>query len=140
MHCPSRSGLGLQERQMARMKSAKTKILSVFALGLCSALAFSSAEQASAQANSTCVYYRDISSLNPVDNKTALITTTRRQKYIVTFRNLCLVRQQGEFFVLDRFQLGTCVDHGDVFQSGGVAAPCTVESIAPAPNEVSLNR
>jgi len=92
-----------------------------------------SVEGASAQSGSACVYYRDISSLNNVDNRTALITTTRRAKYLVTFRNLCTVRQHGDFFIFDRFQLGTCVDHGDVFQASGIAAPCTVESISPAP-------
>ena len=113
---------------MARMTS-----ISVFALSLLSAIAVSGLDKASAQSNSACLYYRDISSINPVGDDTAIITDTRRNKYEVTFLSVCQVRQQGEFFVFDRFQLGTCVDQGDVFSSGGAAAPCHVESISALP-------
>lgn len=113
---------------MTRMKST-----SVFALGLFSLLAISGLDKASAQDNSACVYYRDISSINPVGDNTAIITDTRRNKYEVTFLSVCQVRQHGEFFVLDRFQTGTCVDQGDVFSSGGVAAPCHVASVSLLP-------
>ena len=115
---------------MARMKS-----ISILAIGLFSMLAVSGLDKASAQADSTCVFYRDISSINPVDDKTAVITTTRRDTYVVTFLNLCQVKQHGEFFIMDRFQLGTCVDQGDVFNTGGAAAPCQVESVSLAPDQ-----
>ncbi len=112
---------------------ARKKSISVFALGLFSLLAFSGLDKASAQSESTCVYYRDISSINPVGDNTAIIIDTRRNKYEVTFLSICQVKQHGEFFVFDRFQLGTCVDRGDVFSSGGVAAPCHVESVSLLP-------
>jgi hypothetical protein len=119
---------------------ARMKLIGVAALALFSMLAVSSADQASAQSDSTCVYYRDIGSMNAVDNETALITTTRREKYLVTFGNICTARQHGEFFILDRFKLGICVDAGDVFPTGGASAPCRVESISRAPVKVSLDQ
>jgi hypothetical protein len=120
--------VGRQERSMAGIKS-----ISVFALGLFSLLAISGLDKASAQSNSACLYYRDISSINPVGDNTAIIIDTRRNKYEVTFLSVCQVKQHAEFFVFDRFQLGTCVDQGDVFSSGGAAAPCHVESISLLP-------
>ena len=109
--------------------------ISVLALSLFSLMAISGLDQASAQSNSACLYYRDISSINPVGDDTAIIIDTRRNKYEVTFLSVCQVKQQGEFFVFDRFQLGTCVDQGDVFSSGGAAAPCHVASISMLPEE-----
>ena len=107
--------------------------ISVLALALVSLLAISNLDKASAQSNSACLYYRDISSIDPVGDDTAIIIDTRRNKYEVKFLSVCQVKQQGEFFVFDRFQLGTCVDQGDVFSSGGAAAPCHVESISLLP-------
>ena len=115
---------------MARMTS-----VSVLALGLISLMAISGLDQASAQSNSACLYYRDISSINPVGDNTAIIIDTRRNRYEVTFLSVCTVKQHAEFFVFDRFQLGTCVDQGDVFSSGGAAAPCHVASITALPEE-----
>jgi len=116
------------------------KSLSVFAFSLFSVLAFSSADQASAQSNSTCVYYRDIQSMKHIDTESMLITTKGREKYVVTFGNICTAGQHAEPFTLDRFQLGTCVDAGDVFSTGGASAPCRVESVSRAPDQVSLNQ
>ncbi|MGY9105789.1 MAG: hypothetical protein ACKVG0_04535, partial [Alphaproteobacteria bacterium] len=95
---------------------------------------------ASAQSNSACVYYRDIRSLNLTDEGAGLLTTTRNEKYLVTFRNFCRVRQQGESFVLYQPWLGTCIDHGDALSSGGSAAPCIVESVSLAPDELALDQ
>ncbi len=112
---------------------ARMILIGVIALGLFSLLAISGLDNASAQSNSACLYYRDISSINPVGDNTAIIIDTRRNEYEVTFLSICQVKQQGEFFVFDRFQLGTCVDQGDVFSSGGAAAPCHVESVSLLP-------
>jgi hypothetical protein len=120
---------------MAIMKS-----LVVFGLTLFSVFAITAADQASAQSDSNCVAYRDIRSMNHADNNSVLITTTRDQKYIVTFGNICTARQHAEPFILDRFQLGTCVDAGDVFPTGGASAPCRVENVSRAPDQVSLAR
>ncbi len=118
----------------------KMTSLSVFAFSLFSVLAFSSTDQASAQSDSTCVYYRDIQSMNHIDTGSMLITTTRREKYVVTFGNICTAGQHAEPFTFDRFQLGTCVDAGDVFSTGGASAPCRVESVSRAPDEVALDQ
>lgn len=103
-------------------------------LALVSLLLVSSLDEASAQSESTCLMYRDISSVNPVGDNTAIIIDTRRNRYELTFRDICQVRQHGESFIFDRFQLGTCVDPGDVFSSGGIAPPCHVESVSLLPD------
>jgi hypothetical protein len=83
-----------------------------------------------AQAQDACVPYRNIQSIHMIDNQSAVITTPR-DAVRVTFRNVCNVVASGEFFVLDRFQLGQCVSPGDAFTSSGVSAPCTIESVVP---------
>ena len=75
-------------------------------------------------------YYREIQQIHMIDGMSALVTTPRGN-YRIGFRTMCMVEQQGEFFVLDRFQLGQSVSPGDVFESSGVAPPCTIESVTP---------
>ena len=105
------------------------KCLSVFGLSLVSLLIFSAANDASAQAEPSRVAYRDISSINPVGDNTAIITDRRRNRYEVTFLSICTAKQHAEPFLFDSFQLGSYVDRGDVFSTGGAAAPCHVESV-----------
>jgi hypothetical protein len=83
-----------------------------------------------AQAQDICVPYRDVRQIH-MNGTDAAIVQTQRGNYNITFRNACQVEQRGEFFVLDRFQLGQCVSPGNVFESSGTAAPCTIESVAP---------
>jgi len=81
------------------------------------------------QAQDMCVPYRDVRQIH-MNGTDAAIIQTQRGNYNVTFRNPCQVEQRGEFFVLDRFQLGQCVSPGDVFESSGTANACTIESVA----------
>ena len=93
----------------------------------------------STQAQEVGPAYRYIDRIHLVDSDTAVIDARGRQ-YAVSFRNICQVGAFGEFFVLDRFQLGQTVTPGDVFQSSGSAAPCVVESVTEMPNVLQQSR
>jgi len=82
----------------------------------------------SAVAQETCPMYRSIQHIHMVDNMSAVVATPRAN-YRVVFANICQVHERGEYFVLDRFQLGQCLSAGDTFDSSGTAAPCRVESV-----------
>ena len=113
------------------LKQVKNKIITgllVATTGICTAPVY---------AQEIGPAYRDIDQIHLVDSDTAVIDA-RGRKYSVIFRNVCQVGSFGEFFVLDRFQLGQHVSPGDVFQSSGSAAPCTVESISEMPSVMQL--
>jgi len=104
-----------------------TKVRTALALAAIAAVA---PLAGAAQAQDACVPYRNIQQIHMIDNQSAVVTT-QREAVRVTFRNVCNVGASGEFFVLDRFQLGQCFSPGDAFTSSGVSAPCTIESVAP---------
>jgi hypothetical protein len=103
------------------------------ALASVAASFFAMAPLGVAHAQEACVAYRNIQHIHMVDDMTAVIAT-QRETVRVTFRGTCQVTASGEFFVLDRFQLGQCVSPGDVFNSSGVSAPCTIVDVTPLPD------
>jgi hypothetical protein len=101
----------------------RTGFLAALALGMAAQIVPANAQQ-------TCAPYRDVQQIHMIDNMSAEVHTPRGD-YKITFRSFCQVEERGEFFVLDRFQLGQCVSPGDVFESSGTAAPCVIESVTP---------
>ncbi len=112
------------------MNAKKIRLANGLMAGAVITLATSLGSAAFAQ--DACVPYRNIQGIHMVDDMSAVVST-QRDTVLVTFRGICQVTAAGEFFVLDRFQLGQCVSPGDVFNSSGVSAPCTVVSVAPLP-------
>ena len=101
------------------------------AVNIAAIVAFGAVAQAlPAQAQNMCVAYRDVRQIHMIDTTSAVFATPRGD-YKVTFRTACTVEQRGEFFILDRFRLGQCVAPGDLFESSGTSAPCTIESVEP---------
>ena len=75
-----------------------------------------------------CLAYRDLEQLHAVDNRSA-VATTRRDAYMINFRNYCPAMSSGAFFILDDRFHGICVTPGDRMELSEPVPPCIVASV-----------
>lgn len=110
------------------------------------ALSASSAPAAEESKPSSCAFVRSIDRWEPIDATHALITTSPRRKFKVTFFAPCRELKWAIFARLDRrASSGTCLSVGDTLIFGrGALIPdgrweneerCTITAIEPVPLE-----
>jgi hypothetical protein len=75
-----------------------------------------------------CLALRDLDQLHAVSGNSA-VATTRRDAYMITFRNYCQAMASGAYFILRQPPLGLCLDRGDRLDVSVPAPACVIESI-----------
>jgi hypothetical protein len=75
-----------------------------------------------------CLALRDLDQLHAVSGNSA-VATTRRDAYMITFRNYCQAMASGAYFILRAPPIGLCLDRGDRLDVSVPAPPCIIESI-----------